>query len=230
MSHLSFEVFFIVLILVWPLVGLSASCGKLGRCGRAGNAWGTFYNPFPHVRVGSSVLKRAAQSPWMLPNASSALGKETSDHWSKGYLCASLWLWLPVITFTCHFAMLLSLQVFGEEEKCSLTGYTDKPVQEIFRKSLHRDNPTLSASEGRVQWYDKSSRLKTTFGVVDGQVFFGALMCSMHSTMHCWTAFLAVESYCWFPLPNLVEWSSHARLRLTYLTKGLRPVGYPHLV
>ena len=229
MSHLSSVVFFVVLVLVWPLVGWSASCGKLARCGRAGIIWGTFSNPFLHAKVGSAVLKRAAQSPWMLPNASSALGKETNDHWSKGHLHAGLWLQLPVITFTYCFATLLLLHVLWEEEKCRLTGYTDKTCGEKYfkvGKSLHRDNPTLSASEVWVQWYDESSWLETTLAAVDGQVFFGALMCHMHSTMHCWTAFMFIEPYCWFPLPNLPEQSSHAMLSKTCLTEGLRPLGY----
>ena len=133
-SHLSFMVFFVISVLVQPLVGWSASCSKLARCGRAGSVWVTFSHPFPHVRVGSAVLKRATQSSWMLPNASSALSKETSDHWPKGCLHACLWLQLPGITFTCHFTMLLLLQVLGEEEKCRLTGYTDKTCARNFLK------------------------------------------------------------------------------------------------
>ena len=118
-------------MLVWPIVGWSTSCGKLARCGRAGNVWGTFSNPFPHVRVGGAVLKMAAQSPWMLPNALSALGKETSDHWSKGHLHA-VCDWMSMITFSCQFATLLSLEVLGEEKKCRLTGYTDKTCERNF--------------------------------------------------------------------------------------------------
>ena len=115
MSYLSSVVFFVVL--VQPLVGWSESHSKLARCGRAGTVWGILCNPFPHARVGSAVLKRAAQSPWMLPNASSAHVEETSDHWSKGHLHAGLWLWLPVITFTCCFATFLLPQVLREEEQ-----------------------------------------------------------------------------------------------------------------
>ena len=59
MSHLFFDVFFAVLVQL--LVGWFASHGKLVRCGRAGYLWDTFSKPFPHVRVGSAVLKRAAK-------------------------------------------------------------------------------------------------------------------------------------------------------------------------
>ena len=68
------------------------------------------------------------------PNASSTLDIEMSDHWSKGQLHAGLWLWLPVIIFTCHFAMLLLPQVLGEEEKNTdwQIGCTDKTFGEVI--------------------------------------------------------------------------------------------------
>ena len=47
----------------------------------------------------------------------------------------------------------------------------DKPVRERFIVGgpVHRDDPTLSAAEARIQWYREPSRLETSLAAVDGQ-------------------------------------------------------------
>ena len=44
----------------------------------------------------------------------------------------------------------------------------DKPVRERFivGRPVHRDDPTLSAAEARIQWYGEPSRLGTSLAVV----------------------------------------------------------------
>ena len=60
----------------------------------------------------------------------------------------------------------------------------DEPVWERFTVGgpVHRDNPTLSATEVRIQWYREPSRLGTSLAAVDGHDVCSALPCPLRST------------------------------------------------
>ena len=69
----------------------------------------------------------------------------------------------------------------------------DKPVQERFIVGpVHRDDPTLSASEARIQWYREPSRQGTSLAAVDGRDVCSALLCPLRSTPLAVAAFMTV--------------------------------------
>ena len=68
----------------------------------------------------------------------------------------------------------------------------DKPVWEgfIVGGPVHRDDPTLSAAEARIQWYEEPSRLETFLATVDGHNVCSALLCPLCSTPLAVAAFM----------------------------------------
>ena len=70
----------------------------------------------------------------------------------------------------------------------------DKPVWERFIVGgpVHRDDPTLSAAEARIQWYGEPSRLETSLAAVDGHDFCRTLLCPLRSTPLAVAAFITV--------------------------------------
>ena len=122
--------------------------------------------------------------------------------------------WSPsLVTWPCSYCH----RSWGKKKMQADRLYRWNQCENFFKvgKLLHRNNPTLSLrSLGPVVWWVIMAQ-----DYIGCSRLLGLLQCSI---MHCWTAFLAIESYCWFPLPNLLEQSSHARLSKTYLTEGLR--------
>ena len=70
----------------------------------------------------------------------------------------------------------------------------DKPVAERFMIGgmVHRDDPTLSAAEARIQWYGEPSLLGTSLAAVGGHDICSALLCPFGSTPLAVAAFMTV--------------------------------------
>ena len=149
------HVLLLLLLTLTTFRGKTASRGRIASFGfRMSFLWGSFYRPSPHVRVSSATLKRAAQTPCGKPDL----------------LCH------PVRERTiCYFALCPSPQGFCEcTLKINLCG-------EMFKVGgpLHRDDPTLSASEVRIQFYREPSLLRTSLAAVDGHDVCSALPCPL---------------------------------------------------
>ena len=118
MNHLSFEVCFVVL--VWLLVGWSASHGKLARCGRAGNVLGTFVT-LPSCEGGQCCPEEGCPVSLSAAECLLCLCMKTSNHWSKGHLCAGFdydCQWSPSpVTVTCSYYC----RSWGKKKKYRLT-------------------------------------------------------------------------------------------------------------
>ena len=59
---------------------------------------------------------------------------------------------------------------------------------------MHRDNPTLSAAEARIQWYREPSRMETSLAAVNGHDVCNALLCPLRSTPLALAAFMTVRT------------------------------------
>ena len=70
----------------------------------------------------------------------------------------------------------------------------DKPVQERFIVGgpVHRDDPTLSATEAIIQWYGEPSLLGTSLAAVDGHNFCRTLLCPLRPTPLAVAAFMTI--------------------------------------
>ena len=70
----------------------------------------------------------------------------------------------------------------------------DKPVRERFivGEPVHKDDPTLSVAEARIQWYGELSRLGTSLAAVDGHDVCSVLPCPLLSTPPAVAAFMTV--------------------------------------
>ena len=125
------------------------------------------------------------------------MDQENNGNLSTGHLHVDSVLWLPVVTLL--FASLLPhcCRTWGifTQIKC-VGGFK-------VQKLLHWSNLTLWAKGVKVQWHNEMLQLVTSRAAVDGQVLFLALLCPMHSKVHCWDCLPAHWIYCWLYMPRL---------------------------
>ena len=139
------------------------------------------------MRVSSATLKRPAQMPSGTPDLLCQLVGERTIYTSRLLTCR-----FAAAAPSGHRHLLLRpspiaaglLRVHAE----------DKPVRERFivGRPVHRDDPTLSVAEARIQWYGAPSRLGTSLAAVDGHDVCSALPCPLRSKPLAATAFMTV--------------------------------------
>ena len=150
---------------------------------------GSIYRPSLHLRVSSATLKRAAQTPSGTPDLLCHPVREGMIYTSR----------LPTRGFEAAAPSGYRHLLFRPSAIAAglLRAHTeDKHVQERFIVvgPVHRDDPTLSAAEARIQRYREPSRLRTSLAAVDGHDVCSALPYPLHSTPLAVAAFMTVET------------------------------------
>ena len=139
------------------------------------------------MKVSSATLKRAAPTPTGTPDLLCHPVRERTIFTSRpptcGFEAAAPSGYRHLLLRPSPIAAGL-LRVHAE----------DKPVRERFMVAgaVHRDDPTLSATEAMIQWYRKPSRLGTSLAAEDGHDVCSALPCPSGSMLLDVAAFMTI--------------------------------------
>ena len=174
-------------IAFWPLYGYTATHGIMASLVGTRNVWDTFLIPSFILWWAVLILKSAAQSLVMLPNCSVDPGQSHATKVSRLPACR-------IRTMTSSVYHLLSLPALPWDSDGEMR-YGKNLCGEAFEVEdpLHYGSPTLSASEGGVQWYEDSSWLETSLAAGDDHDILSTLPHPVLSTKHCRTTPLAIE-------------------------------------
>lgn len=139
------------------LKGRTASRGMLASWKEQAFVWDTFSSPLPHMRVSSAVLKRLLSHLRERRAPLLFRGQEEGDYCHQAaYVQGSnynfQWSPPPVASLVPHRRR--TLVILGCEGVGTNT-HEENLCGKVFKvgKSMHRGNPTLSASEARIWWY-----------------------------------------------------------------------------